>query len=567
MFKLQPISDQRTVADSVLRFFKLKPSSTDEIAVLRGCGCGCARLDTDSSTSHENSSMNGSHSTPTATMPKPSSCATSWRGIESESALTNFQSINPSTNQIMASVIPSTLVDYEAAMEQLQKSYQTWSIVPASKRGEIIRQFGDVLRQVKQELGVLVSLEMGKGVSEGLGEVQEIIDVCDFACGLSRALNGSMMPSERPRHVLIEAYHPLGVIGIITAFNFPVAVFGWNAVLALVCGNVSLWKPSETGCLSALATNSILCDVLERNGYSRAISTMLIGAGVDSIGGMMVEDPRVKLLSFTGSTKVGQLVAVGVASRLGKHILELGGNNALIVHHDADLSLAVSATVFGAAGTCGQRCTSTRRLFLHESIYDDFLQRLVAKYQATVVIGDPLNPRTLCGPLHTTAAVSAYQQAIESVKSNGGKILIGGNPVPSLGANFVEPTVVTGLEHDHPLLHQELFAPVLYVVKYSFLEQAIMWNNEVPQGLSSSLFSNNMSNVFRWISATGSDCGIVNCNAGTSGAEIGGAFGGEKWSGGGRECGSDSWKQYCRRVTATVNYGSELPLSQGINFD
>lgn len=406
---------------------------------------------------------------------------------------------------------------------------------------------------------------MGKIKSEGLGEVQEVIDICDMAVGMSRTISGKVLPSERPDHWMMEVWNPLGIVGVVTAFNFPVAVCGWNAALALICGNMFLWKPALTTCLTSVAFGKIMTDVLAANGFN-SVFTVCCGDGPD-IGDALVKDERIPLVSFTGSTKVGRHVAAEVARRFGKTILELGGNNATIVMPDSDLELAFQGSVFGAVGTAGQRCTTLRRLFLHEDIYDDFVARMVKAYPAFEKrMGDPLDENTLLGPLHLKRGVDEYLAGIEEIKKQGGKILYGGRKVDGLDGNYVLPTIVE-IAHDAPIVKTEIFAPILYVFKFSNLDEAIEWNNEVPQGLSSSLFTKNLQNMFQWVGPAGSDCGLVNCNIGTSGAEIGGAFGGEKETGGGRESGSDAWKQYMRRSTCTVNHGTALPLAQGVKFD
>ncbi|GLD93301.1 hypothetical protein PINS_up001893 [Pythium insidiosum] len=474
-----------------------------------------------------------------------------------------YTSVNPANGKTIAKVRAGTVADYEKVVKAMDAAKPKWAELPAPVRGEIVRQIGEELRAKKEPLGKLISLEMGKIYQEGLGEVQEAIDICDFAVGLSRTLNGSIIPSERPGHFMMERYNPLkGHVGIVTAFNFPCAVFFWNAALSLVCGNTNLWKPSESLSLTSVACNKIVADVLERNGHAGAISSLICGSGAD-VGEALIQDKRMELVSFTGSTKVGRHVNQVVASRFGKTILELGGNNAMIVDQDADLEMALRATLFSAVGTAGQRCTSLRRLFLHEDIHDEFLRRLLAAYK-TVKVGNPLEDGVLCGPLHNTQAVKNYVDGIKTIKEQGGKILIGGKTIDGPG-HFVEPTIVS-ITHDAPIVQKEIFAPIMYVLKFKTLEEAIEKNNAVPQGLSSSIFTKNQSAVFKWTGPLGSDCGIVNVNIGPSGAEIGGAFGGEKETGGGRESGSDSWKQYMRRSTCTINYSKELPLAQGINF-
>ncbi|XP_010064024.2 aldehyde dehydrogenase family 7 member B4 [Eucalyptus grandis] len=468
---------------------------------------------------------------------------------------------NPASNQVIAEVVEGSLEDYEEGVQACFDAAKIWMQVPAPKRGEIVRQIGDALRGKLQQLGRLVSLEMGKILPEGIGEVQEIIDMCDFAVGLSRQLNGSVVPSERPNHMMLEMWNPLGVVGVITAFNFPCAVLGWNACIALVCGNCVVWKGAPTTPLVTIAMTKLVSGVLEKNNLPGSIFTSLCGGA--EIGQAIAKDKRIPLVSFTGSSKVGLMVQQTVNARYGKCLLELSGNNAIIVMDDADIQLAVRSVVFAAVGTAGQRCTTCRRLLLHESIYKKVLDQLVDVYKQ-VKIGDPLEKGTLLGPLHTAASRENFEKGIEIIKSQGGKILTGGSVIESEG-NFVQPTIVE-ISPNAAVVKEELFAPVLYVMKFQTLKEAIEINNSVPQGLSSSIFSRRPDVIFKWIGPQGSDCGIVNVNIPTNGAEIGGAFGGEKATGGGREAGSDSWKQYMRRSTCTINYGSELPLAQGINF-
>ncbi|KAH7565596.1 hypothetical protein JRO89_XS09G0232200 [Xanthoceras sorbifolium] len=482
-------------------------------------------------------------------------------------------SVNPANNQPIANVVGGSIEDYEEGMKACSEAAQIWMQVPAPKRGEIVRQIGDALRAKLQQLGRLVSLEMGKILPEGIGEVQEIIDMCDFAVGLSRQLNGSIIPSERPNHMMLETWNPLGIVGVITAFNFPCAVLGWNACIALVCGNCVVWKGAPTTPLITVAMTKIVGEVLEKNNLPGAIFTAFCGGA--EIGQSIAKDKRIHLVSFTGSSKVGLMVQQTVNERYGKCLLELSGNNAIIVMDDADIKLAVRSVLFAAVGTAGQRCTTCRRLILHESIYQTVLDQLVDVYKQ-VKIGDPLEKGTLLGPLHTPTSRKNYEKGIEIIKSQacfccsfkmpliGGKILTGGSVIESEG-NFVQPTIVE-ISPDADVVKEELFAPVLHVMKFKTLEEAIEINNSVPQGLSSSIFTNKPEIIFKWIGPHGSDCGIVNVNIPTNGAEIGGAFGGEKATGGGREAGSDSWKQYMRRSTCTINYGNELPLAQGINF-
>ena len=441
-------------------------------------------------------------------------------------------------------------------------AFPAWRMLPAPKRGEIVRELGLELRAKKEPLGRLVSLEMGKILSEGLGEVQEMIDMCDFAVGLSRQLYGPTMMSERPRHRMYEQWHPLGVVGIISAFNFPVAVWSWNAALAAVCGDTMVWKPSSSTPLTAIAVQHICNRVMARHGLE-GVFTLAIGPG-SVVGERLINDPRVPLVSFTGSTAMGRHVAEATARRFGRSILELGGNNAIVVEPDADLDLALRAVLFAAVGTAGQRCTSLRRLFLHSSIADDFVAKLVKAY-GSIRIGDPLAEDTLMGPLVTNAAVDDYLKALDTVRSQGGEIVSGGSRLDRPGY-WVEPTIVR-LPEQIPIACEETFAPILYVLTYDELDNAIADHNAVPQGLSSAIFTSDLYSAERFLSHEGSDCGIANVNIGTSGAEIGGAFGGEKETGGGREAGSDSWKVYMRRQTCTINWSRDLPLAQGVAFD
>ncbi|KAJ3128299.1 Alpha-aminoadipic semialdehyde dehydrogenase [Physocladia obscura] len=469
-----------------------------------------------------------------------------------------YTAVSPVTNAPLAHVSTASVAQLDAAIAAARDAQRHWRTVPAPVRGDIVRQIRDRLARHKHALGSLVSLEVGKIYAEGVGEIQEYIDICDFATGLSRSLNGSVIPSERPGHFMMEQYHPLGLV-----VNFPAAVAGWNVALALITGNATLWKPAPSTPLTAIAITNIIHDVLRENNLPGALHTLVCG-GTD-IGAHIAASPLVDLVSFTGSTEVGRTVGSVVQSRFGKLLLELGGNNAIIVNNDADLDLAVRACLFAAVGTAGQRCTTTRRLFLHEDIHDTFVERLVKAY-AQVKIGDPLQEGVLCGPLHTKNAVEQYKKAIEAVKATpNGKILVGGKVLDGPG-NFVEPTI-TSVPADAPVAQHEVFVPILHVSKIKNLEEGIKFNNQVKQGLSSSLFTSNISDVFKWTGPAGSDCGIVNVNIPTNGAEIGGAFGGEKETGGGRESGSDSWKQYCRRQTATINYSGALPLAQGIKFE
>ncbi|XP_028829571.1 alpha-aminoadipic semialdehyde dehydrogenase [Denticeps clupeoides] len=469
----------------------------------------------------------------------------------------------PANNEPIARVRQATMAEYEQTVQKAREAWKIWADVPAPKRGEIVRQIGDALRKKIKVLGSLVSLEMGKIYVEGVGEVQEYVDVCDYAVGLSRMIGGPVLPSERPGHALIEQWNPVGLVGIITAFNFPVAVYGWNNAIALICGNVCLWKGAPTTPLTSVAVTKIVANVLGQNNLPGAICSMTCG-GAD-IGSAIAKDERVDLVSFTGSTHVGKQVSLMVQERFGRQLLELGGNNAIVVFEDADLNLAVPSTVFAAVGTAGQRCTTTRRLMLHEGVHDAVVERLAKAYKQ-VRIGDPWDPSTLYGPLHTKQAVEQYLAAVEQAKQQGGTIICGGKVMDRPG-NYVEPTIITGLAHNAAIVHTETFVPILYVLKFKTEEEAFSWNNEVKQGLSSSIFTKDLGRIFRWLGPKGSDCGIVNVNIPTSGAEIGGAFGGEKHTGGGRESGSDSWKQYMRRSTCTINYSKDLPLAQGIKFE
>ncbi|TNE81766.1 MAG: aldehyde dehydrogenase family protein [Bacteroidetes bacterium] len=470
---------------------------------------------------------------------------------------------SPVDGQHIADVYVANESDYAKIIAQAEKAFLQWRQVPAPKRGEIIRQYGNVLREHKQALGSLVSYEMGKSLQEGLGEVQEMIDICDFAVGLSRQLHGLTMHSERPNHRMYEQWHPLGIVGIISAFNFPVAVWSWNAMLAAVCGDVCIWKPSEKTPLTAIACQNLLDSVLRENEMPEGVFNLIIGDY--RIGELMSNDERVPLISATGSTRMGKKVGAAVGARLGKSILELGGNNAIIISEHADLDMAMRAVVFGAVGTCGQRCTSTRRLIIHESLYEDLKNRLVKVY-GQLKIGDPLDQNNQVGPLIDRAAVDQFLAAVESIKAQGGTILYGGTELESESGCYVVPCLAEA-KNEFPIVQQETFAPILYLLKYSTIDEAIAMQNGVKQGLSSSIFSTHILETEKFLAAWGSDCGIANVNIGTSGAEIGGAFGGEKETGGGRESGSDAWKAYMRRQTNTINYGTELPLAQGIQFD
>ena len=472
------------------------------------------------------------------------------------------ESKNPSTGEIIASVYHCSQNDYKDIISQSHEAFKVWRTIPAPERGQVVREIGNALRDYKDHLGSLVSLEMGKIKAEGDGEVQEMIDIADFAVGQSRMLYGKTMHSERPSHRMYEQWHPLGPIGVISAFNFPVAVWAWNAFIAAVAGDVVIWKPSSSTPLTAIAVQHICNDVLNKHGYS-GIFNLIIGRG-STIGEKMLSDKRLPLISFTGSTSMGRHVAEVVSKRFGKTILELGGNNAIIVDETADLDLAIPAIVFGAVGTAGQRCTSTRRVIVHKSIASTLTDRILNAYRQ-VKIGDPLADGTLMGPLVNQAAVQSYLDAIEKVKIAGGEILCGGNVISDNGY-YVEPTIAR-VENHWDIVQEETFAPILYIMEYEDLSQAIEMHNNVPQGLSSSMFTTNIQHAELFLSSLGSDCGIANINIGTSGAEIGGAFGGEKETGGGRESGSDSWKQYMRRQTNTINWSNDLPLAQGIKFD
>jgi aldehyde dehydrogenase (NAD+) len=456
--------------------------------------------------------------------------------------------------------------DYDNIVERAQAAFQVWRTTPAPRRGEAVRLCAEALRTHKDALGSLVALEMGKSKPEGDGEVQEMIDIGEFAVGLSRQLYGLTMHSERPGHRMYEQWQPLGLVGIISAFNFPVAVWAWNAFVAAVCGDISIWKPSPKTPLSAIAAMRICNDALKKGGFPD-IFFLFNDAGSD-LAQAFVDDRRIALVSFTGSTKIGRMVGERVARRMGRSLLELGGNNAIIVDETADLKLAIPAIVFGAVGTAGQRCTTTRRLFVQEKIYDDVLARLVTAYgQVEKKIGDPTDPANLMGPLNSSDAVQAFLEAVAKAQASGGKVESGGKALTDRKGNFVLPTLVTGLGNDAEVVQTETFAPILYVMKYSTLDEAIALQNDVPQGLSSSIFTTNLKAAEQFLSSAGSDCGIANVNIGTSGAEIGGAFGGEKETGGGRESGSDAWKAYMRRQTNTINYSDALPLAQGIKFD
>ncbi|UCE00352.1 MAG: aldehyde dehydrogenase family protein [Chloroflexota bacterium] len=491
----------------------------------------------------------------------PGACTGQGRWIEDPHGKP-LVSYNPTTGEPLATVIQISAERYEEVIQVAQEAFLSWRMLPAPKRGQVVRDLGDALRELKEPLGDLVSLEMGKIRAEGHGEVQEMIDICDFAVGLSRQLYGLSMHSERPGHRMYEQWHPLGVVGVITAFNFPVAVWSWNAAIAAVCGDPVLWKPSSAVPLCAIAVQHIANQVMADHGL-QGIFNLIIGSG-RSVGDLMLADQRLPLISFTGSTNIGRHVSQTVAGRFGRTILELGGNNAIIVAEDADRELTLRAILFGAVGTAGQRCTSTRRIIIQENIAEEFSQQLVAAYQQ-VRLGNPLDDETLMGPLVDGAAVEEMFDALQQAKSEGGEILTGGVMRPEIGPNFVEPTIVK-MPTQSKIVKQETFAPILYLMAYQDLEEAIRIHNDVPQGLSSAIFTGSLRQAEFFLSAEGSDCGIANVNIGTSGAEIGGAFGGEKETGGGRESGSDAWKAYMRRQTNTVNFSTDLPLAQGIEF-
>ena len=478
-----------------------------------------------------------------------------------------INSYSPVDGEKIAGIKQATKKDYHKVITTAGDAFKKWRKIPAPVRGEVVRQIGNELRKYKEPLGKLVSYEMGKILQEGLGEVQEMIDICDFAVGQSRQLYGFTMHSERPEHRMYDQYHPLGIVGVVSAFNFPVAVWAWNAMIALVCGDAVVWKPSSKVLLCGIAVHNIVAGVLKKNNVPEGVLS-LIATSSKYLGDDMFADKNIPLISFTGSTRIGKRVGELVGARLGRSILELGGNNAIIVTPHADLEMALRAIVFGAVGTCGQRCTSTRRIIIHESVYKTFKEKLVSAYKK-VKIGHSLDPGTLVGPLIDKGASDIFMEAIEKVKNEGGKILYGGS-VPegdeySSGC-YVKPCIAE-VENHYEVVQEETFAPLLYLVKYNSLEEAIELHNSVPQGLSSAMFSTNILEAERFLSHEGSDCGIANINIGTSGAEIGGAFGGEKDTGGGRESGSDAWKAYMRRQTNTINWSTDLPLAQGIEFN
>ena len=491
------------------------------------------------------------------------STGTQWQNTSSG---TPFDSLSPVNGKRIASFNLASAADYSHVISTAKTAFNHWKTIPAPKRGELVRELGNALRKHKNDLGTLVSYEMGKSLQEGLGEVQEMIDICDFAVGLSRQLYGLTMHSERPNHRMYEQWQPLGIVGIISAFNFPVAVWSWNAALALVCGNVCVWKPSSKTPLCAIACQYILAAVLKDNNMPEGISNLILGDA--EIGELMSNDKNIPLVSFTGSTKVGRTVAVATASRFGRSILELGGNNAIIISKDADLEMSLVGAVFGAVGTAGQRCTSTRRLIIHENIYEEFKSKLVNAY-GQLRIGDPLDQHNHVGPLIDKEAVKSYTDAIGKAKEQGAKFIVEGEELAGetyISGCYVRPCIAE-VNNSFQIVQEETFAPILYLIKYAELEEAINIQNDVPQGLSSAIMTLNLREAEQFLSVSGSDCGIANVNIGTSGAEIGGAFGGEKETGGGRESGSDAWKSYMRRQTNTINYSNTLPLAQGIKFD
>lgn len=490
-----------------------------------------------------------------------------WTGVKSMDSSEYISSYSPVDGKLIGEVGITTKDDYEKVIAQAQEAYKDWRTTPAPKRGEIVRLYGEVLRKYKEPLGKLVSYEMGKSLQEGYGEVQEMIDICDFAVGLSRQLYGLTMHSERPAHRMYEQWHPLGIVGIISAFNFPVAVWSWNSMIALVCGDVCVWKPSEKAPMCGVACQKLFHEVLKENGIAEGVVSLVNGDY--KVGEYMTKDTRVPLISATGSTRMGKIVGQEVASRLGKTLLELGGNNAIIVTPHADMDLVLTGALFGAVGTCGQRCTSTRRLIVHESKYHQIKESLTKAY-GQLKIGNPLDASNHVGPLIDKDAVQMYLDAIEKAKAEGAKVLVEGGVLEGEGFEsgcYVKPTIIEA-ENSMQIVQHETFAPILYILKYSGdIQEAIAIQNDVPQGLSSAVMTTHMREAELFLSAAGSDCGIANVNIGTSGAEIGGAFGGEKETGGGRESGSDSWKAYMRRQTNTINYSTELPLAQGIEFD
>ena len=490
-----------------------------------------------------------------------SSTGTKWLQSQTQ----NIESFSPVDSKKIAAVSITSKEEYDTIISTANTAFAEWRMWPAPRRGEVVRQLGDALREKKDALGSLVSYEMGKSLQEGLGEVQEMIDICDFAVGLSRQLYGLTMHSERPMHRMYEQWHPLGIVGIISAFNFPVAVWAWNAALAWVCGDVCIWKPSEKTPVCSIAVLNIVAEVFAKNEVPEGVCSLIQGRA--EVGEWMSNDTNIPLISATGSTRMGKAVSAVVAARLGKTILELGGNNAIIISQHADLDMALIGSLFGAVGTAGQRCTTTRRLIIHEDVYEAFKAKLVKAY-GQLSIGDPLEQKNHVGPLIDTDAVAAYLQSIEACKQQGGKFIVEGGVLEGQGYEsgcYVKPCVAE-VSHDLQIVHHETFAPILYVMKYKTIDEAIAIQNSVPQGLSSSIMTLNMREAEQFIAHSGSDCGIANVNIGTSGAEIGGAFGGEKETGGGRESGSDAWKAYMRRQTNTINWSTNLPLAQGIKF-
>jgi aldehyde dehydrogenase (NAD+) len=490
------------------------------------------------------------------------STGTKWLG----SGGASLSSYSPVDGKLIANVAQADRKAYEAVVSRASEAFAEWRLWPAPRRGEVVRQIGEALREHKQALGQLVSYEMGKSLQEGLGEVQEMIDICDFAVGLSRQLHGLTMHSERPGHRMYEQWHPIGLVGIISAFNFPVAVWSWNCMLAWVCGDVCIWKPSEKTPLCAVACQQIVAVVFARNKVPEGVSGLVVGDR--SVGEWMAADPKIPLVSATGSTRMGKSIGATVGARLGRALLELGGNNAIIVSQDADLNIAIPGAVFGAVGTAGQRCTSTRRLIIHDSIYDSVREKLSTIY-GQLRIGNPLDEKNHVGPLIDKDAVAMYRQAIDACKQEGGRFVVEGAVLDGDGYEsgcYVRPCIAEA-RPDYKIVQHETFAPILYLLRYKSIDEAIAIQNGVPQGLSSSIMTLNLREAEKFLSASGSDCGIANVNIGTSGAEIGGAFGGEKETGGGRESGSDAWKAYMRRQTNTINYSTQLPLAQGIKFD
>jgi aldehyde dehydrogenase (NAD+) len=490
------------------------------------------------------------------------STGTAW--IKSEGEI--ISSFSPVDGKTIGKVVSADKAAYEIVIKKAEEAFNEWRSWPAPKRGEVVRQVGEALRAHKESLGKLVSYEMGKSLQEGYGEVQEMIDICDFAVGLSRQLHGLTMHSERPGHRMYEQWHPLGIVGIISAFNFPVAVWSWNSMLAWICGDVCIWKPSEKAPLCGIACQNIIADVFTKNNVPEGVSGLIVGGR--EVGEWMSNDARVPLVSATGSTRMGKAVGAALGARLGRALLELGGNNAIIISKDADIDMAIRGALFGAVGTAGQRCTSTRRLIIHEDVYDTIKEKLVTAYKQ-LSIGNPLDEKNHVGPLIDTDAVKLYSDSIEKCKAEGGKFIVEGGVLSGIGYEsgcYVKPCIAEA-KPDFKIVQHETFAPILYLLKYKTIDEAIAIQNGVPQGLSSSIMTLNLREAEKFLSAAGSDCGIANVNIGTSGAEIGGAFGGEKETGGGRESGSDAWKNYMRRQTNTINYSDKLPLAQGIKFD